>query len=240
MEKKFLLCFHDLSVQNHKTVLPVLLKLKKIAGPFSVLVIPCVDGATAEQVGEFRGTLKLLLDEGFELALHGFRHSAELDRKRSLFGKLALSMTGNEAEFAGLGEFESERLFQSAIDAWDSLFKEIPLNPIAFVPPTWYGNSFLMYQALDRGMIFEGRFKLALADGVGWTSLVTSFAGIPAWSECLAFAFGSFILKMPFGVPRIALHPVDFPKYENKIIQLVKKALESRELVMYRQLLQRR
>jgi len=231
MAKRYMLCFHDLSVENFEKVVPTLFKLREIAGPFSVLVIPCVEKVSESKVAEFKAALKALLQEGFELALHGYKHVAEFSQGRSAIGNIALKMTNNEAEFAGLSEYESSRLLDLAMDSWNALLDDV--KPVAFVPPTWYGNDYLSSQVRKQEMVFEERFVLVSKNGIRTPSPVTSFAGIPAWSENLAFAFGHAILNLPFCLPRIALHPVDFPLYEKEIFRLVEAASSKCKLVKY-------
>ena len=216
MSKKFLLCFHDLNVWNFRTVLPVLGSLKDLCGrAFDVLVIPCTDGADADSVKEFREALAQLKAEGFELALHGYKH---------------------KAEFAGLSEFESNRLLREANVAWDALFANGE-KPVAFVPPTWYSNRFLSHQVRSMGMLYENRFMVMTADGGPYISPVTSFAGIPDALVKPAFLFGKLILDIPVGLPRIALHPADFPSREAEVYDLVRVALCSgRKLALYSEL----
>ena len=84
MCKRFLLCFHDFSVWNYQKVTPILEELKElVGGPFSLLVIPDTENATDEAVENFRVALVKLKSEGFELALHGFKHKAEFSQGRS-------------------------------------------------------------------------------------------------------------------------------------------------------------
>ena len=75
MVRKFLLCFHDFSVWNYQKVAPILEELKDLAGrPFSVLVIPDTEKAPSDMVKGFREMLQKLKADGFELALHGYKH----------------------------------------------------------------------------------------------------------------------------------------------------------------------
>lgn len=235
MVKSFLLCFHDLNVQNYNDVLPILFKLKKIAGPFSVLVIPDTTGSVESQILGFKNVLRELKEEGFELALHGFRHSVDFNLARNLYGSVANRIANNEAEFAGLCELDSARLLEAAINAWNCLMDDEA--PVAFIAPTWHGNTFLAKQVNERGMLFEGRSVLKVSSQKQYCSPVASFAGIPEWSEKLALLAGNCFLKMPFGVPRIALHPVDFPKLEKPISCLIESAISCRKLVKYQDLL---
>ncbi|SHK33735.1 MULTISPECIES: polysaccharide deacetylase family protein [unclassified Fibrobacter] len=238
MSRQFLLCFHDFSVWNFRTSLPILEELKDLAGaPFSVLVIPDTENATDESIAEFRETLARLKSEGFELALHGFKHKAEFSQGRSYAGLIGMNMTSGEAEFAGLCEYESSRLLQAALGAWKNLFADENGNvekPVAFIPPTWFSNKFLPRQVRAEKMLYEDRFSLTTADGVRYSSPVASFAGIPKATEKAAFVYAEGILKFPFGVPRIAVHPVDFPRLNDKIRDLVRLALGcKRKLSLY-------
>lgn len=241
MSRQFLLCFHDFSVWNFRTSLPILEELKDLAGaPFSVLVIPDTENASDEMIAEFRNVLRKLKSEGFELALHGFKHKAEFSQGRSYAGLVGMNMTSGEAEFAGLCEYESSRLLQAALGAWKSLFADEngeTEKPIAFVPPTWFSNKYLPGQVRAEKMLYEDRFSLTTVDGVRYSSPVASFAGIPNAAEKAAFIYAEGILKFPFGTPRIAVHPVDFPRLNDKIHDLVRLALGcKRKLALYRDL----
>lgn len=229
-ERRFMLCFHDLRVSNCGEVLPLLFELKEELGEaFSVLVIPSVEGAGESEVEAFRTALSELQKSGFELALHGFRHSADLRLRRSLFGRAALRATGGEAEFAGLSEGDSERLLERSLAAWRSL---TGARAAAFVPPTWHANDFLLGQVLRRGLVYESRLAL-FGGGRKHFSPVTSFAGIPRCLEGAALAFGYAILKSPVGEPRIALHPCDFPRLKAEIFEFVRTAKKGGKLLRY-------
>ena len=238
MSRKFLLCFHDFSVWNFRKVTPVLEELRDLAGaPFSVLVIPDTEKASPEAVQEFRETLTRLQSEGFELALHGFKHKAEFSQGRSYMGIIGMNLTHGEAEFAGLSEYESSRLLHSGIAAWKALFDGQPVKPAAFIPPTWYSNKFLPSQVHAEKMLYEDRFSLVTARGRRYISMVASFAGILDFMVKPAFKFGELILKIPVGLPRIALHPVDFPERASAVHDLIRTALHSgRRLALYREL----
>ncbi|MCF0214916.1 MAG: DUF2334 domain-containing protein [Fibrobacteraceae bacterium] len=242
MRKRFLLSFHDFSVWNYQAMLPILDEIKELVGkPFSILVIPCTEGADNNAVAGFRQALAKLHDEGFELALHGYKHKAEFSQGRSYAGLVAMNITNREAEFAGLSKFESGRLLQQAALAWNELFHNDTdgaefFHPAAFVPPTWYSNKFLPQQVHAQKMLYEGRATLTTVRNRRVVSFVASFAGIPKCSEKMAFAFANFVLKMPLGIPRIALHPTDFPRLENPIRDLLRTAISLRKIVGYGEL----
>lgn len=235
---KFLLCFHDFTVWNYQTIMPILEDLKDLAGgPFSVLVIPSTDGASEEDVSGFKAALAKLDAEGYELALHGFKHKAEFSQGRSYKGLMAMNFTHQEAEFAGLSEYESTRLLQQAIGAWRTLWDNTEKKPAAFIPPTWWSNQFLHLQVKGEGMVYEDRYSLTNRKGKRYASPVASFAGIPDFAIKSMFKIGEWSMKIPFGVPRIALHPSDFPRLRSRAKHLIRAALGSgRALSMYRDL----
>ena len=235
MSKRFLLCFHDFSVWNFQKVTPILEDLKDLAGgPFSVLVIPDTEKASPEAVEGFRKTLVRLADEGFELALHGYKHKAEFSQGRSYMGLIGMNLTQGEAEFAGLSEYESERLLWCGLEAWNKLMET---RPVAFVPPTWYSNGFLPMQVRKAGMLYEGRSFIASAIGKRYASPVVSFAGILPFMQNIAYIYGKAVFKLPVGVPRLALHPSDFPQLEGRVRDLIRLALGSgRKLSHYKDL----
>lgn len=233
--KKFLLCFHDFSVWNFQASMSILEDMKDFVGaPFSVLVIPDTEKASDEQIKGFKDALAKLQEEGFELALHGYKHKAEFSQGRSYIGLAAMTITNREAEFAGLSEFESTRLLHLGLDAWHSLFEN---KPAAFVPPTWWSNQYLHLQVRGEGMLYEDRFSLTNKNGKRYASPVASFAGIPDFAVNPMFNIGELVMKIPAGIPRIAIHPVDFPRFRPRIRHLIRAALScGRELTYYSEL----
>ena len=234
MARKFLLCFHDFSVWNYQKVAPILEDLKDLLGsPFNILVIPDTEKAPTDTIEGFKKELLKLKEEGFELALHGYKHKAEFSQGRSYTGLISMNLTHGEAEFAGLSEFESTRILHAGLDAWKVLIGDSE-KPAAFVPPTWYSNKFLPSQVHAEKMLYEDRYALVSAKGKRYASPVASFAGIPSFLLKPAFKFGEIILKIPVGLPRIALHPVDFPQREKDIRNLIRTALgNGRKPVLY-------
>ncbi len=237
-QKKYLLCFHDLHALNAAAMLPVLKQLQNYAGaPFSLLIVPAIEGATKEQEQNFSEILRQLHADGFELVLHGYKHRADLQLNRSLLGKRVLRLTNYEAEFAGLNEIDSLKIVNNAVESFRKKFNIDNVNILeAFVPPTWYSNPFLKKQILQKNCLYESRLFLSRPNKRSVFSPVTSFAGIPSWLENVALKFGEWILNVPTGVPRLALHPIDFPHLEKQILKLIQTASEKRRLIYYKDL----
>ncbi|MBO5423543.1 MAG: DUF2334 domain-containing protein [Fibrobacteraceae bacterium] len=231
---KFLLCYHDFSIDSAQIVFSNIQKIKSFTGKsFPVLVVPNTSNASSLKISEFSSMLKELENDNFELLLHGCTHHANLTQKRTLYGRFALSLTQNEAEFAGLSEKDSLESLNQAYQYWQNLDLK---PPVGFVAPTWHANPFLKKQVLKKNIIFEERLKIISPTGKSIYSPVVSFAGIPSLTLPLAFAYGNLIMGSKIGVPRLALHPVDFPKLESKIFALIEKTIKLKKTVFYRDL----
>lgn len=240
MGSKFFLCYHDLSVHNAKQAVSQIRRIADVAkSPITVAVIP--DGMQKESERDFfRTELENLLTDGFELLLHGTRHLAIENSDRTFLGKTALSLTGDEAEFAGLDECDSFRLLEQGIALWESLGLELPQG---FVPPAWYGNAFLKNQVLHKFRYYEDRFavykrKDANSENPSAQKILSpalSFAGLPKFSLNVAQTSACLALQSPVGTPRLVFHPVDFDAIgESRIFNLTRFALSKREKIFYK------
>jgi len=170
---------------------------------------------------------------GYELLLHGYTHRTDFKASRSYAGYFASLLTHNEAEFAGLTEDASLEEVTRAFDAWRTLSLK---DPVCFVPPTWYANKALPKQVLARCPMYEGRTQLQKKKNEVVTvisSPALSFAGIPQWMLSVAFAYAKVSLALPAGIPRLALHPVDFDTCEKQVFEILNFALARRTLVQY-------
>ncbi|MBP5247735.1 MAG: DUF2334 domain-containing protein [Fibrobacter sp.] len=242
MGSKFFLCYHDLSIKNAKVAVKQIRQIADVAkSPISVAVIP--DGTQKEsELDFFRAELENLLADGFELLLHGTRHLAIENSDRNFLGKTALSLTDDEAEFAGLDECDSFRLLEQGISLWESLGLELPLG---FVPPAWYGNSYLKKQVLQKFRYYEDRFAVykrlepaAESNALSAEKILSpalSFAGLPRFSLNVAQTSACLALQAPLGTPRLVFHPVDFETIgESRILNLTRFAISKREKIFYR------
>ncbi len=235
MERKFILCYHDFSARNFREASEhVRLLSEVVGGPLAIAVIPSMENVGNADALAFRNELVRLENSGHELLLHGARHLALRTFSRSVPGKAALFLTGGEAEFAGLGKRDSLALLEQAIGFWNVLSLS---SPLGFVPPAWYGNSFLKRQVLEKIAFYEGRFFVMGNSRNRRTvfSPAISFAGLPAWSLSCVMSLAKIVLRLPSGVPRLVFHPVDFENLgKGKILSLAKKFTENRKKILYR------
>lgn len=115
--------FHDINSENYADIAKILDKSKQ----WHLMIIP--GNIPKEQLEKWKSL-------GYKLYIHGFRHKADLSLKRSLWGRLILKITNNEAEFAGLSKEDKKMLLEKAYNAWNALGVG---EADGFVAPAWYG-----------------------------------------------------------------------------------------------------
>ena len=198
--------FHDVHALNQGEVASMLQELQALGlGPWQLMVVPAIEGASEEQRQGLAARLRTWKKEGHGLHLHGCHHKASRLLPRSASGRLALALTQGEAEFAGLGEADSEALLYKAWQAWLDL--DIG-EPESFVPPTWHANPWLRSQCQALGIGgYGGRWHVWKGDQCAW-SPPFSCAGLPLFAQSLV-RIASRLYVFP-GLPRLVLHPVDF------------------------------
>ncbi|MDR1759369.1 MAG: DUF2334 domain-containing protein [Fibrobacter sp.] len=232
-ERKILLAMHDVGILHFDKAKFLIEKLFRITGkPFSLLVIPHLGNATEEEKQAFTQQLKDWEKRGFEFLLHGYAHTADPDQARTFRGKLALKLTGGEAEFAGLSEADSRAPLEHARNAWEKLGLG---KPAGFVPPTWHANSFLKNQVLENYEWYEDRFFLYSKEKKIFSPAV-SFAGIPRHALALAAIYWKACVHLPFRLPRLALHPADLELLGETLFEKVTAVLKTGEPVFYREI----
>lgn len=202
----FLLSYHDVCSSNVELVASELDLLAKWGAPkWTLLVVPYAEN---DEIASFREALLAWKAQGHELALHGFKHRADLSLPRDFWGKLALHFTGQEAEFAGLNAVDRAQVLENAIRAWDRLGLG---GAKGFVPPTWHAPEALAQQALQVGWLFyEERLRIhfGCASRRGHQgSIPLSLAGLSPMAQRFALFFANTILPFLPGIPRIVLHP---------------------------------
>ena len=146
-KKKYLLCYHNFNVKNCKKSAEEIRKIAAAAGsPISIAVVPSIGGVPESEADAFREEIGKFVQEGYEIMLHGARHRADLSLNRSIAGKLALLVSNNEAEFAGIDERFTQALLKRSLALWKAHGSG---KPSGFIPPVWFGNKYLKEQALE-------------------------------------------------------------------------------------------
>jgi hypothetical protein len=198
--------FHDVNICNFLDVATELQKFDSCIS-WNLMVIPFLENSE-NNIGEFALQLLKWKKAGYNLYLHGYKHKADLNLKRSLFGKLALRLTNFEAEFAGLSRNDSKILLDKALQAWQALDAG---EAKGFVAPAWYGSLF----SLCKDFGFENycsRFFIWNKNKGLRFSIPFSTAGLPKFLIPIIKICEKIYLKLYgiFGflpVPRIVLHP---------------------------------
>ena len=237
-KKKFILCYHSFSVNNFKKASVQIRKLAEAAGaPISIAVIPAFGAAPESEAEQFREELEKFVKDGYEIMLHGARHRADLSLKRSISGKLALLVSNNEAEFAGIDERFTQALLKRSLALWKAHGTG---KPSGFIPPIWFGNKYLKEQALSIFDYYEdfhgiyqkvkGNIKKTRSSTLSFSILPTPFLGIAQTYACLK-------MLLPGGVHRLVFHDKDFRTIgEKRILNMVRYISTMREKIMYRDL----
>ena len=201
--------FHDINVENFADISKI---LNDSAHKWNLMIIPFAGGASSAVFSAFRKQLQAWKNQGFSLHLHGYRHRANLEFKRSLFGKIAFCLTGGEAEFAGLDKKDSAELLGEALNAWQILQAG---EPSGFVPPAWYGSKTLFSLCKEHGFENYGSRFFMWKNGNGAElSIPFSVAGLPFFLVHLVNFCEKIYLRL-YRVfkflprPRIVLHPIE-------------------------------
>ena len=206
--------FHDINAENFANIAGILKKFST-NGKWNLMVVPFSEGikpdvlkAFAEQLLEWKG-------EGHSLYLHGYRHKANLDLKRSLLGRLALHLTNYEAEFAGLSKEDSKMLLTKALQEWQKLNAG---EPQGLVPPAWYGSKKLFSLCKDLGFEnYNSRFIVWNKNKGSRFSVPFSTAGLPGFSVpvvnlCEKIYLNVYKIFSFLPMPRIVRHPPEGSK----------------------------
>ena len=237
-KKKFILCYHSFSVNNFKKASVQIRKLAEAAGsPISIAVIPAFGAAPESEAEQFREELDKFVKEGYEIMLHGARHRADLSLNRSIAGKLALLVSNNEAEFAGIDERFTQALLKRSLALWKAHGNG---KPSGFIPPVWFGNKYLKEQALeifDYYEDFHGIYQKVKGNIKKTNSATLSFSILPTPILGIAQTYACLRMLLPGGVHRLVFHDKDFRTIgEKRILNMVRYISTMREKIMYKDL----
>ncbi len=237
-KKKFILCYHSFSVNNFKKASVQIRKLAEAAGsPISIAVIPAFGAAPESEAEQFREELDKFVKEGYEIMLHGARHRADLSLNRSIAGKLALLVSNNEAEFAGIDERFTQALLKRSLALWKAHGNG---KPSGFIPPVWFGNKYLKEQALeifDYYEDFHGIYQKVKGNIKKTNSATLSFSILPTPLLGIAQTYACLRMLLPGGVHRLVFHDKDFRTIgEKRILNMVRYISTLREKIMYKDL----
>lgn len=170
-----------------------------------------------------------------DIALHGYTHRSGQRHQKPLEWLVARKYTAGEGEFYKLGVEEAEQLLADGLH----LFREAGLQPNGFIAPAW-----LMSEALLPAMKRSGfRYVVTygsvhdLQTGSSLRAPVLCTTSRTALRRILTRPVVSGLARMYAGEQnlRIAVHPMDlqFPKIENYIYDLIERALSTRQVVTY-------
>ncbi|PWJ60700.1 MULTISPECIES: DUF2334 domain-containing protein [unclassified Fibrobacter] len=237
-DKKYILCYHNLTVKNCKKAVVEIRKIAEAAGsPISIAVVPSVGGVPESEIEYFHEELEKFVNEGYEILLHGARHRADLFINRNFIGRAALWLSNNGAEFAGLNERFSQALLNRSLALWNANGSG---QPTGFIPPVWFANKHLKSQALEQLDYYEDLCRIYKKTDISFTSLkskVLTFSVIPQFLLGIAQSVACLTMLLPGGTPRLVIHNSDFQTIgEKRLLNMVRYASSLREKIMYRDL----
>jgi predicted deacetylase len=203
--------FHDINAENFANIADILRK-SGTNEKWNLMVVPFNGGIQPRVLKAFGEQLLEWKKEGHSLYLHGYRHKANTDLKRSLQGRLALRLTNCESEFAGLSIEDSKMLLDKALQEWQKLNAG---EAQGFVPPAWYGSKMLFYLCKNLGFEnYNSRFFVWNKNRGSRFSVPFSTAGLPGFAipivnlcEKIYLKIYKFFKFLP--MPRIVRHPVE-------------------------------
>lgn len=236
--KKFLLCYHNFNVKNCKRASVEIRKIAEAVGsPISIAVVPSIGAVPESEAEFFRESIEQFIKDGYEIVLHGARHRADLFVYRSFFGRVALWLSHNGAEFAGL----SKRFSQSLLDRGLAMWNAHDLGKASgFVPPVWIDNKYLRRQALEHFDNYEDLTYIYKKNGSGFRAIgspLFTFSVIPKLLLGSYMAIACIAFWCPFGTPRLVFHSEDFRNIgEKRVLNMARYAAAMRENIMYKDL----
>jgi predicted deacetylase len=205
--------FHDVGICNFSQVAE---ELQRLGGgrSWNLMVVPFLGELEGGAFEKFAMQILEWKKEGHCLYLHGYRHKADLNLKRSLPGRLALRLTNSEAEFAGLSKNDLRMLLDKALQAWQKLNAG---EAQGFVAPAWYGSNVLFNLCKELGFEnYSSRFIIWNKSRGSRLSLPFSTAGLPKcvipfvnFCEKIYLKIYSIFSFLP--VPRVVKHPLPTP-----------------------------
>lgn len=233
--RKFVLCYHNFNVKNCKRQADEIRKIAEAAGsPISIAVVPSIGGVPESEAEQFREEIRKFKQDGYEIILHGARHRADLFVSRNPWGKVALWLSRNGAEFAGLNKKLSQALLNRSLALWKSHGFD---KAIGFVAPVWMGNPYLKAQALENFDFYEDLCKIYKNTPGGSkeiSSRLFTFSVIPRFFQFLAIFLSCISFVLPYGTPRLVFHTEDFKILgESRVLGLVRCATAVRENIKY-------
>jgi len=206
--------FHDINAENFANIEGIL-KESGAGKRWNLMIIPFNEGVQPSVLKAFSEQLLEWKREGHSLYLHGYRHKADQILKRSLLGRLTLSLTNNESEFAGLSVEDSKMLLSKTLQEWQKLNAG---EPQGFVPPAWYGSEKLFSLCKNLGFEnYNSRFIVWNKSKGSRFSVPFSTAGLPGPAVPLVNLCEKIYLKIYkifnfLPMPRIVRHPMEGSK----------------------------
>jgi len=221
---------HDVAPATWDACRRVLQAVREVADvPVTLLVVPVYRGEPAALAPEFTAQLSRLLDQGHELALHGYYHRDAGVARSPRDWLMRRVYTAGEGEFCALTEAEAAERLHLGIRWFDA--QGWPLE--GFVPPAWLLGE-------DAWRALHAQPRLRYVTTFDRLHLLRQRAALPA--PCLTFSTRSAVRRAAAlawagaarrgrgeAVLRLALHPhdADYPAlrraWQRRLAELLRR-----------------
>ena len=241
-QKLLIVSIHDVSPLTWDKVRMILDRLESIGiKNRSLLLIPNFQGkAPIDQAGgEFQSWLQQIQRQD-EICLHGYTHQAQ-EIRGSLFARLMATVyTQREGEFYQLTPEAMRQRLQQGLEH----FAKVGLQPTGFIAPAWLlapGAESILREAGFKYTTRLGSIELFTSASIKKLKAPTLCYSVRnGWRRVLSRLWNPLLFKLSKEVPllRVAIHPVDIdhPEVFQQILDLLRKAIEVRQVVTYQQM----
>ena len=239
-QKLLVVSIHDVSPATWKKVRMILDQLESIGiKNRSLLLVPNFQGnAPIDQAEpEFQSWLEQV-QKADEICLHGYTHQAE-EIRGSVFSRIiATFYTNREGEFYQLTREAMKERLQQGLEH----FKNAGLHPTGFVAPAWLLGPAAETLLKEAGFLYTTRLGSMelFKPGQKIKAPTLCYSVRSGWRRILSRLWNPFLFQWSKEVPllRVAIHPVDIdhPEVFQQILDLLKKATRTRQVVTYEQI----
>jgi len=240
---RFLTSIHDVWPGNFSLVANYLQTLRSLGiESIALLVVPKYHGKESmSKNAEFLTWLSGEAKRGTEIFLHGYHHlkpeliESHLNLRRSSIGIWVNQRFVNyEAEFLGLPDQEKSKILQLGLNEFARAMELVgnAINPIGFVPPTWFGCPSVEMMKKNKLAILETRFFIK-----NFLTQQSKFVPPLAWAKSKQNNFrligGSLWLELLLPMPliKIAIHPGDFE--DPQTLKTIRKVISCGSAIQY-------
>jgi predicted deacetylase len=241
VNRRLVVSIHDVSPLTQDAVAGMLAELARWGvARVSLLVVPDYHGrGSINGDAAFGAWLREMAAAGHEAVLHGYYHQREQrDGESARTRFFTRHYTEGEGEFYDIGYDAARALLERGRAELEQC---AGVKPEGFIAPAWLLSAEGEAAARDLGFAYTTRLKSAvdLRSGRAWESQSLCWSVRSGWRRASSRAWNPFLFGQLRRNPllRLSIHPPDRGHAEiwGQIGRLTRKAMEDREVVVYRE-----